>query len=316
LNYYEHHIGDYAAATGHLSWDEDAAYRRLLSAYYHHEAAIPADIKAACRLVRASTPAQRQAVETVLHEFFQLRDDGWHQGRCDSEIAKFVASEPDREAKKENVRERQRRTRERRKAMFDALRERGIVPEYDASVAELQAMLSRVTAQHVTTPVTRDATATQTHYPDPDPDPGLNTHTSEAPPFRATPTDAGRVSGLMRRAGLSDGSPGNPDLLALIAAGASDAEFVAAAEIAVSRGKGFAYAIGALKNQRKEIAAQRLPQGAMPPPGTPTARAPSAAEQRALQAVPSIAAPHLRAVAPPAVFVVEEVRDALAIRLG
>ena len=86
MNYVEFHLGDYAAATAHLSWDEDAAYMRLLRAYYHSESPIPADLKQAFRLARATTPAQRQAVETVLQEFFDLRADGWHQKRCDAEI--------------------------------------------------------------------------------------------------------------------------------------------------------------------------------------------------------------------------------------
>ena len=30
MNYYEHHIGDYAAATGHLSLLEDAVYSRQI----------------------------------------------------------------------------------------------------------------------------------------------------------------------------------------------------------------------------------------------------------------------------------------------
>jgi uncharacterized protein YdaU (DUF1376 family) len=86
MNYIEFHLGDYAAATAHLSWDEDMAYMRLLRAYYSSEAPIPADMKQACRLARATTPAQRTAVETVLQEYFDLRADGWHQKRCDAEI--------------------------------------------------------------------------------------------------------------------------------------------------------------------------------------------------------------------------------------
>jgi uncharacterized protein YdaU (DUF1376 family) len=91
LNFYKHHLGDYASDTLHLSWDEDCAYRRLLDAYYKREAPIPAEIRDACRLVRASTPAQRKAVEAVLREFFTLSDDGWHQKRCDAELAQATA---------------------------------------------------------------------------------------------------------------------------------------------------------------------------------------------------------------------------------
>lgn len=89
MNYYTHHLGDYAAATGHLSWDEDAAYTRLIRAYYHQEKPIPLDLKDAYRLARAQSAAQRKAVETVLQEFFTRCDDGWHQKRCDEEIDRF-----------------------------------------------------------------------------------------------------------------------------------------------------------------------------------------------------------------------------------
>ncbi|MFN7609349.1 MAG: DUF1376 domain-containing protein, partial [bacterium] len=72
MNYYEHHLGDWAAATGHLTWDEDMAYTRLLRAYYHHEKPIAEGQQ--YRLAKASTPVQRRAVDQVLQEFFELRD--------------------------------------------------------------------------------------------------------------------------------------------------------------------------------------------------------------------------------------------------
>lgn len=88
MNYYEHHLGDWAAATGHLSWDEDMAYTRLLRAYYHHEKAI-ADGQQ-YRLSKAATPAQRKAVDQVLVEFFELREGHYHQNRADKEIARYL----------------------------------------------------------------------------------------------------------------------------------------------------------------------------------------------------------------------------------
>lgn len=167
MNYYEHHLGDYDGATAHLSWLEDCAYRRLLSLYYRTESPIPADIKQACRLVRAVSKPEREAVEQVLREFFDLQDDGWHNTRCDADIATFHDLEPEREAKRENAKERQRRARERRAALFAALRGHDIVPAYDTPTKKLEDLLSRVTgAQPVTapvTPVTRDDTATHTH---------------------------------------------------------------------------------------------------------------------------------------------------------
>ena len=87
VNYYPFHIGDYVSATRHLSWEEDAAFRRLLDTYYTTEKPIPADLRAACRLVMAQTESQREAVRVVLDEFFALTADGWVNKRADAEIA-------------------------------------------------------------------------------------------------------------------------------------------------------------------------------------------------------------------------------------
>ena len=50
MNYYEHHIGDYAQATAHLTFVEDAAYSRLIRKYYAEERPLPADLAAAAGL--------------------------------------------------------------------------------------------------------------------------------------------------------------------------------------------------------------------------------------------------------------------------
>ena len=87
MNYYPFHIGDYLSATRHLSWSEDAAYRRLLDTYYTTEKALPLDLRAVCRLVLATTDEQREAVQVVLEEFFARTDEGWVNSRADDEIA-------------------------------------------------------------------------------------------------------------------------------------------------------------------------------------------------------------------------------------
>lgn len=90
MNYYEHHLGDYAQATAHLSFVEDAAYSRLIRKYYAQEKPLPADLASTQRLVGARTKEEREAVEIVLAEFFELREDGWHNRRCDEEIARYL----------------------------------------------------------------------------------------------------------------------------------------------------------------------------------------------------------------------------------
>ena len=107
MNFYKHHIGDYAQATSHLSFVEDAAFSRMLRKYYAEEAPLPVDVKAVQRLIGARSRDERNAVQVVLDEFFELHEDGWHNKRADEELAKANAQADtnrqiaaDREAKR------------------------------------------------------------------------------------------------------------------------------------------------------------------------------------------------------------------------
>lgn len=86
MNYYKRHIGDYAAATRHLSLLEHGVYCLMLDVYYTSERALPVDTRAVQRLVNARSDEEREAVEIILNEFFEKHSDGWHQARCDEEI--------------------------------------------------------------------------------------------------------------------------------------------------------------------------------------------------------------------------------------
>lgn len=87
MNYYEHHIGDYAAATGHLSLIEDAIYSRLLRRYYMQEGPLPPPVDQCARLIGAR--GEEEIVKAILLEFFRLSDDGWHQKRADEDIERY-----------------------------------------------------------------------------------------------------------------------------------------------------------------------------------------------------------------------------------
>lgn len=91
INYYEHHIGDYAAATAHLSLIEDALFSRMLRRYYLQETPLPGDVAQVARLCGARSPEEVEAVGVVLREFFHLEDDGWHNKRADEEIQRYQA---------------------------------------------------------------------------------------------------------------------------------------------------------------------------------------------------------------------------------
>ncbi|GAB3416754.1 YdaU family protein [Massilia agilis] len=170
MNYFELHIGDYAEATAHLSFVEDAAYIRLLRKCYATEKPLPADVKAVQRLVAARSKEERDAVVTVLNEFFTLEDDGWHNERCDAEIARFIAGEPEREIKKANEENRVKRHREERARLFKLLTEAGQHAPWNISMQELRELVKKLPAttgratatEPVTSPVTSPVTAPAT----------------------------------------------------------------------------------------------------------------------------------------------------------
>ena len=173
MNYYEHHIGDYAEATSHLTFVEDAAYSRLIRKYYATEKPLPSEIKSVQRLVGARSKEEREAVETMLKEFFVLEVDGWHQLRCDDEIQRFRDGEPEREAKKANEQNRTKHHREERSRLFKILTSAGKHAPWNIGINELRAMVSAIPEEPETpkepspetkpvTPVTQPVTATAT----------------------------------------------------------------------------------------------------------------------------------------------------------
>jgi uncharacterized protein YdaU (DUF1376 family) len=240
MNYYERHLGDYARSAGHLSMLEHGAYTCLLDRYYITEQGIPA--QEAHRLCRAATTAEKKAVDAVLKEFFFLRDGVWLKDKCEKEI--------------EKARLRISRAKENGK---NGGRPKAHKHEPEANPAGYQwdASGMPVATQSQTGLKAHHTPDTRHHSPE------ENTH---------TPTACARVCVLLRREGVSDVNPGHPGLMALVAAGCSDAEFTGAAVSAVGRGKGFAYLLGTLKRQREEAAKAVLHTGPMPSAETPYAR--------------------------------------------
>ena len=268
MNYYEHHLGDYAAATGHLSWDEDMAYRRLISAYYHHERPIPLDLKAACRLVRASSSTQRQAVETVLGEFFVAEDDGWHQKRCDAEIARFKDKQ-NKARRSAAVRwgAHQSESGSNANALPDAMR-----THTEGNAPSLQTPDTRHQENKGEPVVTQPQRARPPDDPEPPPEASGQ-----------QPTAAGAVCRSMRQAGLAAVNPGDPRLLALIAQGITEAEFVGVAAEAVAGSKGWAWVLHVVAARRNEAAAIAVAPGGPPQqrgPAAPNVTVPSSAAER------------------------------------
>ena len=80
--------GDYLRDTAHLDLMEHGAYVKLLAHYYSTGRPLPANAEQMHRICTAFAPAERDAVDRVLSEFFHLEEDGYHNSRADRELAK------------------------------------------------------------------------------------------------------------------------------------------------------------------------------------------------------------------------------------
>ena len=253
MNYYKFNIGDYAAATRHLTMIEHGAYRLLLDVYYTSEAKLPADIKAVARKAGARSKDEIAAVEVVLNEFFILQADGWRHSRCDSEIAAFHAkAETNRVSGKKGGRPR------RQTQMVSEANPR------ETLTTNHKPGTNNQTPQTPQGGAPDGAGGVEPTFPD---DIADLTPIETSPSAGSACTTAGSVCLAMKAAGIADTNPGNPKLRALVDAGADLQEFVGAAQQAVSAGNGrFAYVLGAVEGERKRAAAMasQLHQGAMP----------------------------------------------------
>ena len=89
MNYVQFHIGDWELGTRLLSPIEKGIYIDLLMLYYSTERPIVRSYFE--RITKAYTDDERRAFDFVISEFFEEKEDGFHQRRCDEEIAAFHA---------------------------------------------------------------------------------------------------------------------------------------------------------------------------------------------------------------------------------
>lgn len=91
MHYYSHHVGDYNRDTAHLSIVEHGVYRLLMDSYYSTERQLPADKAMLCRIVRANSKAERDAVSSVASLFFHEHEGLLSHNRIERELESYQA---------------------------------------------------------------------------------------------------------------------------------------------------------------------------------------------------------------------------------
>lgn len=246
MNYYEHHIGDFLKKTVHLSAVEEGIYRRLLDRYYTTEAPLPADLRECCKLARATSKPERDAVRDVLADFFTLEADGHHQKRADEEIARFK----DKQAKA-------KRSAEARWSAHRPQSEGNANAYANASTDDMRT--------HMRTQSERNAPRARPQSPDTSNQTPIPSTESTSTSVAHDPSPGARVCLALKAHGIR-GNPSHPLLIALVNAGATPQEFADAAPAAKGKADPFAYLLGVVQGRRRDAAeaASSLHKGAMP----------------------------------------------------
>jgi uncharacterized protein YdaU (DUF1376 family) len=90
MNYYTHHLGDYAKDTRHLSLVDHGVYRLLLDHVYATEAPLPDDFGAVCRICGAVSRTEKESVRRILDAYFPLHGGARFNKRASLEIEAYA----------------------------------------------------------------------------------------------------------------------------------------------------------------------------------------------------------------------------------
>jgi uncharacterized protein YdaU (DUF1376 family) len=281
VNWFQYFPRDWLGATLQLTCEEDGVYHRLVDWCYVNECALPHDLDECCRIARAQTRSEREAVTRVTRDYFAETPNGLSQRHIAQKVEKFLLGEPERQAKRALDAERKRRNRVTQRLLYTTLKDAGIYARGGLSMRELRELIASAGLSQPDEPVTwRDfrgnaktgppssghALSEQTaqrdrsqshslaenHYTS-TPEVSSSEDTGRAP---AGATRAGEACKAMRACGLSTTNPSDPRLHALLDAGVTNDEFAYAAAKAVASGKGdaWAYVLAVVRGQREDAA--------------------------------------------------------------
>lgn len=244
MHYYKRNIGDYAKKAGRLTMLQHGAYTLLLDACYDREQFPTRD--EAIDWLWASSTAEIEAVDFVLSKFFHLVDGRFVQNRIQEELTEY------HEKSLNNKRIAQEREAKRREKSTKRAPDVNEAPPNQEPLTINQEPLTTHTEAHASG-VARD------ELPEPHELPLQTASTSH--PL------AGVVCKAIKQTGIGLVNPGHPKLNALLHAGVTVEQVVAACAKALEKQKNFSYALGILQKEEEE--ARDLAKQLAKPKATP-----------------------------------------------
>ena len=276
---YSFHIGDFARDTRGLDVAQIGIYHCLMDWCYANERPLPINLAKIVAILPGwrTTKGKNVQLQEILDRFFVRDVDGWHQPHIERVLERYYERKPIIAAKAENNRERQRRFRDNRKKLFEALRAAGCVMPYNTTNEDLRAMCSKLGISNpcaysddasVSLPkkeadVTQNGVVSRVNGARVN---GLGDDKSCIPSSlypleRERVAVTGReallqralaVEEIVRKAGIRGASKGDPRLHALLADGVEPEAFALPAAQCSSSGKSWAYLLGMVKGRTQD----------------------------------------------------------------
>jgi len=219
-------IGAYLADTQRLTRDQHGGYLLLLMAYWREGGALADDDEELAAIVKA-TPKEWAQLRPRMAKFFTVADGVWFHKRVEQELA--------------GAKERSEKSSSKAKKAAQA---RWKHPSKD-------------------TPSNAPSIPQALHEDCPTPSP--SSLRSETPSNEGVArTREAEACIAMRQAGMHAVNPASPKLKALLDAGITVAELVAATTDAVANSKPFAYALATAEGRRRDAATAPLPAAHAP----------------------------------------------------
>ena len=229
MNYYPFHIGDFRSGTVNMSRQSRWIYRDLLDVYYDTEGPLTSDFEALCDSVGVESEEERRIVERLLRFKFAKCELGYRNEVCDRVIAEY-------QLKAETAKANGKRGGRPRKQSGSDEKPSGFPSGSDPQASGHPEQTGSKTNQE---PITNNQITPSNE--------GV-ARTREAVACMA-----------MKSVGIAGVNPSNPKLAALLEAGITVDELVAAAADAVAKGKPFAYALASAEGRRRDAATAPLP---------------------------------------------------------
>lgn len=242
MNYWPRWVSAIRKRTAHLPLIQMGAYDRLLDHYYAEEKPLPGDLDACCRIAGAVTRPERDAVRSVLAEFFTMDEGVYRNTRGDEEIA---VARPKIAAAKENGKRGGRPTGSKNKPSGFPMGNPEETQDEPTPKHHHPHLMVGVEANASTPPIAPAAPSGVTHID------GEYVGPSDALPGVAY----GATARPIRAAGMADADPGHPTFRTLVDAGATAEEFLAFVPEALKKARPWPWLIAAVVGERERAKA-------------------------------------------------------------